>query len=32
MATVSVYKTAHRIWLRVLYIALEEELYDFDFA
>lgn len=25
-------KTAHRIWLRVLYIALEEELYDFDFA
>ena len=28
----SVYKTARRIWLRVLSIALEEELKVLDFA
>ena len=28
----SIYKTAHRIWLRILSIALEEELKVLDFA
>ena len=28
----SIYKTAHRIWLRLLSIALEKELKVFDYA